>query len=47
MGYIQQLQGVTTHLIDENIDVGFEIIKELLEIDTEDTLFDINSKLLI
>ena len=38
-------QGVTTHLIDENIDVGFEIIKELLEIDTEDTLFDINSKL--
>lgn len=38
-------QGVTTHLIDENIDVGFEIIKELLEVDIDDTLFDINSKL--
>ncbi len=38
-------QGVTTHLIDENIDVGFEIYKELLEVVEEDTVFDVNSKL--
>jgi methionyl-tRNA formyltransferase len=38
-------QGVTTHFIDENIDVGFEIYKELIEIDGDDTLFDVNSKL--
>jgi len=38
-------QGVTTHFIDENIDVGYEIYKELLEVDVSDTLFDINSKL--
>ena len=38
-------QGVTTHFIDENIDVGYEIYKELLEVDVRDTLFDINSKL--
>ena len=46
MGYLQQSsQGVTTHFIDENIDVGYEIYKELLEVDVSDTLFDINSKL--
>ena len=38
-------QGVTTHFIDENIDVGYEIYKELLEVDVSDRLFDINSKL--
>ncbi len=38
-------QGVTTHFIDENIDVGYEIYKEYLEVDVRDTLFDINSKL--
>lgn len=38
-------QGVTTHFIDKNIDVGYKIYKEFLEIKTEDTLFDINSKL--
>ncbi len=38
-------QGVTTHFIDENIDVGYEIYKELIEIDTDDTLYDVNSKL--
>ena len=38
-------QWVTTHFIDENIDVGYEIYKEYLEVDVRDTLFDINSKL--
>ena len=38
-------QGVTTHFIDKNIDVGCKIYKEFLEVKTEDTLFDINSKL--
>ena len=38
-------QGVTTHFIDENIDVGFEIYKECIDIDAEDSLFDVNSKL--
>jgi len=39
-------QGVTTHFIDENIDVGEQIYKELLEVNNEDTIFDVNSKLL-
>ena len=39
-------QGVTTHFIDEKIDVGNKIFKEILEIEIDDTLFDINSKLL-
>ncbi len=38
-------QGVTTHFIDENIDVGREIYKELIKVDINDTVFDINSKL--
>ncbi len=38
-------QGVTTHFIDENIDVGHKIYKELIEVDINDTVFDINSKL--
>ena len=37
-------QGVTTHFIDENIDVGFEIYKECIDIDAEDSPFDVNSK---
>ena len=39
-------QGVTTHLIDENIDVGFKIFKDLINVELEDTIFDVNSKLL-
>jgi len=38
-------QGVTTHFIDENVDVGNEIYKELIEIDLNDTVFDVNSKI--
>lgn len=38
-------QGVTTHLIDENIDVGMKVFKESIEVDKEDTIFDVDSKL--
>ena len=38
-------QGVTTHLIDENIDVGKKVIKQLIEVFPDDSIFDINSKL--
>ncbi len=38
-------QGVTTHLIDENIDVGQQIYKEFIDLDLEDTIFDVNSKI--
>ena len=38
-------QGVTTHLIDENIDVGMKVYKESIEVDKEDTIFDVDSKL--
>lgn len=38
-------QGVTTHLIDENIDVGKQIYKEFINLDLDDTIFDVNSKL--
>ena len=39
-------QGVTTHIIDKNIDAGEMIFKDLLEINEDDTIFDIDSKLL-
>ncbi len=38
-------QGVTTHLIDENIDVGTKVYKESIEVDRQDTIFDVDSKL--
>ncbi len=38
-------QGITTHLIDENIDVGMKVYKESIEVDREDTIFDVDSKL--
>ena len=39
-------QGVTTHIIDKNIDAGEMIFKDLLEINEDDTIFDVDSKLL-
>lgn len=39
-------QGVTTHIIDKNIDVGEMIFKDILEINEDDTIFDVDSKLL-
>jgi len=38
-------QGITTHLIDENIDVGMKVYKESIEVDRQDTIFDVDSKL--
>ena len=38
-------QGITTHLIDENIDVGMKVYKESIEVDRLDTIFDVDSKL--
>ena len=38
-------QGITTHIIDEKIDVGKKIYLETIDVDKEDTIFDINSKL--
>lgn len=38
-------QGVTTHLIDEKIDVGMQIYKEFINLNIDDTIFDVNSKL--
>lgn len=38
-------QGVTTHFIDKDIDVGKQIYLELVEVEKLDTLQDINSKL--
>ena len=39
-------QGVTTHIIDKNIDMGEMIYKDYIEVNEEDTIFDVNSKLL-
>ena len=38
-------QGITTHLIDEKIDVGDKIYVETISLDDDDSIFDINSKL--
>ena len=39
-------QGVTTHLIDKNIDVGHKIYLDTISIHKEDHIYDISSKLL-
>tara|TARA_X000000368_G_scaffold108809_1_gene84685 strand:- start:51353 stop:52084 length:732 start_codon:yes stop_codon:yes gene_type:complete len=39
-------QGVTTHLIDKNIDVGHKIYLDTISIHKEDNIYDISSKLL-
>ena len=38
-------QGVTTHLIDEKIDVGMKVYLDIINIDKDDTIFDVDSKL--
>ncbi len=38
-------QGITTHFIDEKIDVGDKIYLETISINNDDSIYDINSKL--
>ncbi len=38
-------QGITTHMIDEKIDVGKKIYLETIDVEKEDTIFDVDSKL--
>ena len=42
---LNQPQIVTGHLIDKNIDAGLILCKEKINIETDDTIFDINEKL--
>lgn len=39
-------QGVTTHFIDKNIDEGVLIKKDFVNVENDDSVYDINSKLL-
>ena len=39
-------QGVTTHFIDKNIDEGVLIKKDIVDVEHDDSVYDINSKLL-
>lgn len=38
-------QGITTHFIDEKIDVGKKIFLETIDVEPNDSIYDINSKL--
>ncbi len=38
-------QGVTAHMIDERIDVGKKIYGETIDVDLDDTIYDLSSKL--
>ena len=43
--YNELPQGITTHLIDEKIDVGKKVYRETINVDLDDSIFDIDSKL--